>query len=129
MVDTGPRLCQGVSGGWESLPVRVLSMSNQRLALSPLAGPHSGEREASRAIRREAVLGTARRLELLSWLAPLGLLVAWEVLGRLELIPSLVLPAPSSVLATARRCWPAASSRPIWQRVSGALRLASVLVP
>ena len=77
-------------------------MSNQRLALSPLAGPESGEREASRAIRREAVLGTARRLELLSWLAPLGLLLAWEVLGRLELIPSLVLPAPSSVLATAK---------------------------
>jgi len=49
-----------------------------------------------------AVLGARRRLQLLSWFAPLGLLLAWEVLARLELIPSLVLPAPSSVLGTAR---------------------------
>ena len=77
-------------------------MSNQRLVFSPLAAPESGEREAPRAIRREAVLGAARRLELLSWLAPVALLLVWEALGRLELIPSLVLPAPSSVLATAK---------------------------
>ena len=77
-------------------------MSNQRLVLSPLATPESAEREAPPALRREAVLGTARRLELLSWLAPLALLLVWEALGRLDLIPSLVLPAPSSVLATAK---------------------------
>ena len=32
----------------------------------------------------------------------MGLLLAWEVLARLELIPSLVLPAPSTVLTTAK---------------------------
>jgi sulfonate transport system permease protein len=78
-------------------------MSNSPLALSSVTGP--GERDASRGLgrlRRGAALGTARRLDVLSWLAPLGLLLAWEVLGRLELIPSLVLPAPSTVLVTAK---------------------------
>jgi sulfonate transport system permease protein len=80
-------------------------MSNSPLALSPVTGPGPGERDASPGLRqssRGSALGKARRLDWLSWLAPLGLLLAWEVLGRLELIPSLVLPAPSTVLVTAK---------------------------
>jgi len=78
-------------------------MTNSPLALSPVTGPDPGERDTARRQRsRQTALGKARRFELLSWLAPLGLLFAWEVLGRLELIPSLVLPAPSTVLVTAK---------------------------
>ncbi|MEI9938995.1 MAG: ABC transporter permease [Pseudomonadota bacterium] len=78
-------------------------MSNSPLALSPVTGAGPGGRESTHErLKRGTTLRAARRLELLSWLAPLGLLFAWEVLGRLELIPSLVLPAPSSVLGTAK---------------------------
>ncbi len=52
--------------------------------------------------RRRPALGSQRSLQLLSWFAPFGLLIAWEILARLELIPTLVLPAPSSVLVTAK---------------------------
>ncbi|MCX6050385.1 MAG: ABC transporter permease subunit [Chloroflexi bacterium] len=38
---------------------------------------------------------------LISWLAPLALLVLWELLGRLGIIPPRVLPAPSTVFVTA----------------------------
>jgi sulfonate transport system permease protein len=53
-------------------------------------------------VRRAPGLAAVRRLELLSWLAPLSLLLAWEASARFELIPSLVLPAPSSVVVTAK---------------------------
>jgi len=80
-------------------------MSNSRVAFSPLHGAPSGEPETSASMRpwrRARAVESARRLQLLSWFAPLGLLLGWEALARLELIPSLVLPAPSSVIATAR---------------------------
>ncbi len=84
-------------------------MSNPRLALSPVTGtsPRSEESDATSVrhaprLRVRAGFGASRRLALLSWIVPLGLLLAWEVLARLELIPAMVLPAPSSVLATAR---------------------------
>ena len=80
-------------------------MSNPRLALPRLTEPSSSEPEpapAVHAVTRGVALGTARRLEWLSWLAPLALLLAWEVLARLQLISTVVLPAPSSVLATAK---------------------------
>jgi sulfonate transport system permease protein len=80
-------------------------MSNSPIALSPVTGPEPEERDVSQGLRRPrraTALGTARRLDVLSWLAPVALLVAWEALGRLELIPSLVLPAPSTVLVTAK---------------------------
>lgn len=92
----------------ESFAAQPVSMSNPRLALSPVTGTSSSSEEPDSArvqsprVRVRAGIGTARRLALLSWIAPLGLLVAWEVLARLELIPAAVLPAPSSVLATAR---------------------------
>jgi sulfonate transport system permease protein len=40
---------------------------------------------------------------LLSWLAPLTLLVLWELFSRLGLIQSVVLPPPSSVFFTAKK--------------------------
>jgi sulfonate transport system permease protein len=42
------------------------------------------------------------RYALLSWLTPLLLLTAWEALSRAGVIPTIVLPAPSTVLATAK---------------------------
>src|SRR6478735_2746041 len=81
------------------------SIANSRIALSALDGTPSADSETSappRALRRVRRFESARRLQLLSWFAPLGLLLVWEALARLELIPSLVLPAPSSVIATAR---------------------------
>jgi sulfonate transport system permease protein len=44
---------------------------------------------------------TAIPYNLISWLAPLALLVLWELLGRLGIIPPRVLPAPSTVFVTA----------------------------
>jgi len=81
-------------------------MTKPRLALSPIidesdASEHS-ETRARPLDRRRSARGARRRLQLLSWFAPLGLLVAWEILARLELIPTLILPAPSSVLVTAK---------------------------
>lgn len=43
------------------------------------------------------------QLQALSWLAPLGLLLVWESASRMGLIAPQVLPAPSSVAATAGR--------------------------
>ncbi|HYQ29188.1 MAG TPA: ABC transporter permease subunit [Polyangiaceae bacterium] len=83
-------------------------MSNSPIVVTPVIGSVPGEREAparQHRVRRSSGLAASRRLELLSWLAPLGLLLAWEALARLELIPSLVLPAPSSVLVTAKTLW------------------------
>src|SRR6187431_2498355 len=79
-------------------------MSNSRLALSPVLVGSAGVPEASAGhrVRRGLGLAAARRLGLLSWVAPLSLLLAWEVLARFELIPSMVLPAPSSVVVTAK---------------------------
>jgi len=101
-------------------------MSNSRLILTPIAEADSGEpaaygRAQSRA--RTPVLGVARRLELLSWLAPLAMLLAWEVLARLEWIPSLVLPAPSSVLATAKVLW---ASGELQTHLAASLRRAAL---
>jgi sulfonate transport system permease protein len=42
------------------------------------------------------------RYALLSWLTPLSLLAVWEALSRAGVIPAIVLPAPSSVLVTAK---------------------------
>ncbi|HEX5661038.1 MAG TPA: ABC transporter permease subunit [Polyangiales bacterium] len=39
---------------------------------------------------------------LISWLTPLSLLALWEVLSRTDVIPPIVLPAPSTVLRTAK---------------------------
>jgi len=50
---------------------------------------------------RHAQRGKAIPYTLISWLAPLALLVIWELLGRLGVIPARVLPAPSTVFATA----------------------------
>ncbi|HYP97471.1 MAG TPA: ABC transporter permease subunit [Polyangiaceae bacterium] len=80
-------------------------MANSRIALSPLEGQASSDPQTSaprRALGRVRTFESARGLQLLSWLAPLVLLLGWEALARLELIPSLVLPAPSSVIATAK---------------------------
>lgn len=101
-------------------------MSNSRLALEPVDAARSTPLDTVGAVRplgRAWVFGAGGHLQLLSWLAPLGLLLAWEVLARLELIPSLVLPAPSSVLATARVLW---QSGELQTHLAASLRRASV---
>jgi sulfonate transport system permease protein len=45
--------------------------------------------------------GTRHLYSLLSWIAPLALLLMWELLARVGAIQTIVLPAPSSVLKTA----------------------------
>lgn len=61
-----------------------------RKALSPTSEEH----------RLRRALGN-NQLQLLSWAAPLGLLIVWEAASRTGIIASQVLPAPSSVAVTA----------------------------
>lgn len=80
-------------------------MSNHHVALSPSIEPDATEHsETRRRLPRRSlpVIGSSGWLTFVSWFTPFGLLVAWEALARLEVIPSMVLPAPSSVLVTAK---------------------------
>jgi sulfonate transport system permease protein len=57
------------------------------------------ERSGARVARRSE----PRHYALLSWVAPLTLLLVWELLSRLGLIQAIVLPPPSSVFLTAHK--------------------------
>ncbi|MFE1599907.1 ABC transporter permease subunit [Methylobacterium sp. ID0610] len=59
-------------------------------------------RNRSRPVRRN-ISWKARDLFLISWLAPLGFVLAWELFCRIGYVNSQVMPAPSAVLATAWR--------------------------
>ncbi|QRG09008.1 ABC transporter permease subunit [Xanthobacter dioxanivorans] len=60
----------------------------------------AGERAQPRARRRRVVVG-ARQFVILSWIAPVLLVLVWEVLARTGFVTPQVLPAPSKVLRTA----------------------------
>jgi sulfonate transport system permease protein len=75
-------------------------VSDSRIALDrplSLAVPSASARRLGPALRRFLITDAA------SWLVPAALLLAWQAVAQLGLLPANVLPAPSEVLAAAWR--------------------------
>jgi sulfonate transport system permease protein len=68
----------------------------------PAPAPSVVPASTSTSTSTSTTASSRRGYPLLSWLAPFGLLALWELLARAGVIQSNVLPAPSSVFATAR---------------------------
>jgi len=87
---------------------RIATHAAQSTAPLPTAGPRSTAPAAERAAaskadtaRRPARPLSPRSLALISWLAPLALVVVWELFARAGALSPQVLPAPSRVAQTA----------------------------
>lgn len=72
-----------------------------RLPLPAATPAPSSPRSATQPAASARVALGERSLFLISWIAPLALLLAWEALARAGALSPQVLPAPSKVLATA----------------------------
>jgi sulfonate transport system permease protein len=82
-----------------------LSSSSSATELFEAAGrdvPGGRQPSARRAPRALTSAPAHRGYQVLSWMAPFALLALWELLARTGAIQSSVLPAPSSVVVTAR---------------------------
>lgn len=76
-------------------------MSNFEQTASPAAFDGLERDDDPPASRRRASFQIGRRgLQLLSWLAPVALIIVWEVLARAGWLAPQVLPAPSKVVST-----------------------------
>jgi len=81
-----------------------MNITGSQRALEPLPRAALLERvrpATDHAARARKQLRSTTGYRLLSWLAPLGLLVLWEVLARLGVLQSVVLPRPSVIFFTA----------------------------
>ena len=76
-------------------------MSNLEQAVSPAEFDEVKHKDSAAASARKPIELSRRTLQLLSWLAPVVLLVVWEVLAQAGWLSPQVLPAPSKVVRTA----------------------------
>jgi len=63
--------------------------------------PREDESDVTSSLRRTPFEFSRRGLQLLSWLAPVVLLIVWEVLAQAGWLSPQILPAPSKVIKTA----------------------------
>lgn len=76
-------------------------MSNLEQTVSPIEFDEIKRSAGAAASPRRPIELSRRTLQLLSWLAPVALLVVWEVLAQAGWLSPQVLPAPSKVVRTA----------------------------